>query len=619
MKIDSSGINGLADNSLPSNSLSSNSLSGNRFFENKSALESNPNTGSSNRLISGASQTDRVSLTQAASDAVGAELEESHVFHGKQHIIIMPPSEKADRMEAVLNRLGDEQQQALIDSNMLMEDDFLALAETLSDDELSAFSSVVEGLQTLPKLNHFAAIDLTGFTAAKALVNTLSTMDEGTRGRVLEQAATHASKIPPYHGDETYNADGSFLGVASSSMANDLHNFVNAVNKSDDVGLMLDKLDGFSEDQQSDLLQILGTSVEMGDRLMEALSDRDTNAQDAMLNLLSEVAQSARGYAPDIRPVSGSGNGGAILEHDNYGGQVVWDMVDDSIALMESYQFSDERVEEMATELAHMERSDQRAYLAITKTGLEHLLGEGGEQTIALDEHQGALATVEALRGNASVRDTVFKSRMGEETISDGTRFYGLKDEGESHRDQVATIELLVTDTWLNQGGSESDISVRSTQLANLLGEMGAEQRDDLVHELNRFGQGDIPLAQRSFSDLQDENQGLSNRIDSLIESDDIEALLATETLISGEQKEDFWTVTALAEDKVDPLISLLQQSDGAVRSQIVEALAQQSGLVDSGSKSREEAVEQVDDLIAFFEKGPSEQDVQSYVDKLLT
>ena len=613
MKLDSSGINGLVDNSLSSNKLSSNLLTG-----NQPALDSNIEKEHSNRLTSGVSQADRVSLTQAATDTVGAELEESQVFHGKQHIIIMPQSEKADRMEAVLNRLGDEQQRVLIDSNMLMEDDFLALAETLSDAELSAFSSVVEGLQTLPKLNHFAAIDLTGFTAAKALVDTLSTMDEGTGSRVLEQAATLASKIPPHQGDETYNADGSFLGVANSSMANDLHNFVNAVNKSDDAGLMLDKLEEFSEGQQSDLLQILGTSVEMGDRLMKTLADRDIDAQDAILNLLSEVAQSARGYAPDIRPVSGSGNGGAILEHDNYSGRVVWDMVDDSIALMESYAFSDEQLDEMATELTHMKRSDQRAYLEITKTGLEHLLGEGGEQTIALDEHQGALATVEALRGNASVRDAVFKSRMGEETISDGTRFYGLKDEGESHRDQAATIELLVTDAWLHQGSSASDISLRSTQLANALGGMGAEQRDGLVHELNRFGQGDVPLAQRSFSDLQDENQGLNNRIGSLIQSDDVEALLATETLMSGEQKENFWTATELADENVDPLVNLLQQSDGTVRSQIVEVLAQQSGLVDNGSKSRDEAVKQVDDLIVFFEQDPSEQDAQSYLEKLL-
>lgn len=609
MKFDSSGINGLVDNSLSSNKLSSNLLTG-----NKPALDSNIEKEHSNRLTSGVSQADRVSLTQAATDTVGAELEESQVFHGKQHIIIMPQSEKADRMEAVLNRLGDEQQRVLIDSNMLMEDDFLALAETLSDAELSAFSSVVEGLQTLPKLNHFAAIDLTGFTAAKALVDTLSTMDEGTRSRVLEQAATLASKIPPHQGDETYNADGSFLGVASSSMANDLHNFVNAVNKSDDAGLMLDKLEEFSEGQQSDLLQILGTSVEMGDRLMKTLADRDIDAQDAILNLLSEVAQSARGYAPDIRPVSGSGNGGAILEHDNYSGRVVWDMVDDSIALMESYAFSDEQLDEMATELTHMKRSDQRAYLEITKTGLEHLLGEGGEQTIALDEHQGALATVEALRGNASVRDTVFKSRMGEETISDGTRFYGLKDEGESHRDQAATIELLVTDAWLNQSSSESDISLRSTQLANALGEMGAEQRDGLVHEWNRFGQGDIPLAQRSFSDLQDENQGLNNRIGSLIQSDDVEALLATETLMSGEQKENFWTATELADENVDPLVNLLQQSDGTVRSQILEGLALESDLVISGDKQRDDAVRQVEALVSFLSEDPSEEEMLKYL-----
>lgn len=589
-------------------------------------------SGQGNSLKSLVNQIDKVDLTLAAADAAALELEESRVYHGKERIVIMPQSEKTDRMDAVIKRLDAEQQQTLIDSNMLVEDDFLALAETLSDEALRAFTHVIDGLQTLPKLNNFPTLDITGFTAAKGLVDTLSSMDESTRSRVLEQASLHADKVARYEGDETYLPNGQLFNQNSSSTANDLHNFVSAVNLSDDVNAMLDDMAQFSESQQSDLLHILGSNVEMGSRLMASLEGRESKAQDAMLNMLSEVAQSAQGYAPDLAPLGVSGNVSAILDHDNNSGRIVWQMVDDTVSLMEAYEFSDEQLEQMGGQLAHMSRSDQRAYISISTVGLEHLVGAEEGKQIDLAEHEAAFETIESLQNNASVRDEVFKARMGEEIISDGRRFYALKEEGESVRDQAAMIELLATDAWMNQDKSASEIRVSSTQLVNALGQLGAEERDELVTQLNGLNEGDIPLTQRSLSALQEDNQGLIDRIDTLTSTESVEVLLETEALISEEQEDDFWHVTALAEDNVDPLLELLQQSGADMREQIIAGLALEADRVSTVGQSSEvrataikssdqgdgAGTKSVEELISFFNaEETSERDKLNYLNRL--
>lgn len=609
--------------------VNANQLSSIKPDKGDTRAETNGRQG--NNLQSLVNQIDKVDLTLAAADAAALELEESRVYHGKERIVIMPQSEKTDRMDVVIKRLDAEQQQILIDSNMLAEDDFLALAETLSDEELRAFTHVIDGLQTLPKLNNFPTLDITGFTAAKGLVDTLASMDESTRSRVLEQASLHADKVAHYEGDETYLPNGQIFNQNSSSTANDLHNFVSAVNQSDDVNTMLDDMASFSESQQSDLLHILGSNVEMGSRLMASLEGRESKAQDAMLNMLSEVAQSAQGYVPDRAPLGASGNVSAILDHDNNSGRIVWQMVDDTVSLMETYEFSDEQLEQMGGQLAHMSRSDQRAYISISTVGLEHLVGAEEGKQIDLAEHEAAFETIESLQNNASVRDEVFKARMGEETISDGRRFYALKEEGESVRDQTAMIELIATDAWMNQEKSASEIRVSSTRLVNALGQLGAEQRDELVKQLNGLNEGDIPLTQRSLSALQEDNQGLIDRIDTLTSTESVEVLLETEALISDEQKDDFWQVTALAEDSVDPLLELLQQSGADMREQIIAGLVEadrvsavglfsevKATAIKSNDQGDGAGTKSVEELISFFNaEDTSERDKLNYLNRL--
>lgn len=207
---------------------------------------------------------------------------------------------------------------------------------------------------------------------------------------------------------------------------------------------------------------------------------------------------------------------------------------------------------------------------------------------------------------------------MGEETISDGRRFYALKQEGESVRDQAAMVELLATDAWMNQENSAADISVSSTKLANALGELGGEQRDQLVGQLNGLNVGDVPLSQRALSELQETNQGLVDRVDTLIEVDSVEALLETEALVNAEQEDDFWRVTALAEDQVDPLLELLQSSGADVREQIVAGLTVEASRVDNGELSAEDGEKSVEDLISFFtNEETTETEQQRYLDRL--
>lgn len=619
MKIDSAGISSLATNQLSSSKLSfEDKKMDDESIQGQSGRIKSSDGGVENRLNSVVNQINTIDLTQAATDAAAKDAEDSRVYHGNDRIIMMEKSEKTDRMDAVLNRLDTEQQQTLIDSNILAEDNFLALAEQLSDDELTELTNVVKGLQTLSKLNNFPSLDIAGFHAATGLVDTLTSLDEGTRSQVLEQANIHADKVAHYDGNEVYLPDGQLFNGNNSSTANDLHNFVSAVNQSEDVATMLDGMAAFSESQQSDLLDILGADVELGSRLMVSLEGRGTKAQDAILNMLSEVAQSAQGYVPEMAPLGATGNVSAVLDHDNNSGRVVWSMVEDTVSLMESYEFSDEQLQKMGEQLAHMSRNDQRAYLSITTVGLEHLVGVEDDKQIDLADHQAAFETIEALQSNASVRDEVFKARMGEETISDGRRFYALKQEGESVRDQAAMVELLATDAWMNQENSAADISVSSTKLANALGELGGEQRDQLVGQLNGLNVGDVPLSQRALSELQETNQGLIDRLDTLIEVDSVEMLLETEALVNAEQEDDFWRVTALAEDQVDPLLELLQSSGADVREQIVAGLAVEASRVDNGELSAEDGEKSVEDLISFFtNEETTETEQQRYLDRL--
>jgi len=505
-------------------------------------------------------------------------------------------------METILNRLNEKQQQVLIDSNILFEDDFLELAEHLSDEELVKLTNVVEGLETLPKRDNFFAQDLSGFSATKALIKSLSSMHENTRSQVLELANAHAAKVASHDATTIYQGDGSLVSIQGSISANDLHNFVNAVVKSDNINLMLEKLTEFDDKQQSDLLHVLGRNQDMGMRLIDELSGRDKAVQDSILGMLSTLTQSANGPTPPI--TSPYGTVSAILDYDNYGSEVVWGMIEDTISLMENYDFSDEQLQQMGEQLTNLERSDQRAYLSITKTGLAHLLGDEQAQPIKIAEHQAAFESINTLRNNSSVQDIVFKARMGEQSSGKDEPFFVIKEQSVAESSQREMIELLVTDAWLNQENdnpgfsTHSTHSTHSTPLAQALTQLGSEQRDELVNRINEFGQEEIPLARLSAEEQSINYQSFLNRTNSLSNSNDVEALLNVEAETPVRQLEAFWKATELAGDKVDKIVELLQNNKPVVREEIVQLLATLSEQLESGEQSRDDVEKDINSLI---------------------
>jgi len=564
----------------------------------------NSQTLQSTKLTSSATSTDKISLSEPALEFSVIE-PDTKVYQGREHVILMEESAKTDQMDAVLKRLNLDQQQVLIDSNFLADDDFLALAAELSDSQLKDLASVVEGMQTAPKLNNFPVIDLYGYVAAKSFITTLSAMDESSRGRVLEQASVHAAKVPSNNNPDTYQPHGLNVFSPGSAAANDLHNFVSAINKHQDVNTMLDKLAGFSDLQQSDLLHILGNSSDLGDKLMDQLVTRDTATQDSMLSMLSQLSQDVSAYTPDVKHIEGAY---AILGHDNNSGSVVWGMIEDSIDLMGNYQFSDDQLKDMSDSLLALDRGQQRAYLEITKTGLAHLLGTGDKQPVDLEKHTQELATIDDLRSSFTVLETVFKSRMGDKRLVDDAFHYELKGAGVGERDQKQLIEVLVTDAWLKQTEESStsrsqSYHYQSSQLAHSLNQLEPEQRDEVVEKLAHLSRGETPLAERDIKDLHDSHESFKTQAGAIANSDDVSALLEAEADTPPELQPAFWQATKLAGKEVDKLVELLQTSDRDSRMQVIQDLAKVSELVDKGETSAKEADKFFDDYLELNEQ----------------
>lgn len=601
MKIDSADLTALQNNQLSS-----------------TKVEPPPTTDSTqtNRLSSLVAQTDRVTLSAATQETQQQQQQETKVFQGKERILLMPPSEKANRMETVLSRLNEDQQQMLIDSNMVSEDDFLALAEQLDDTELSQLTNALGGLQTPPKINQFTPLGLTSRTAANNLVESLSSMDTQTRSRVLEQVDQHANKISGGDAD-TYQADGTLPIRQPSESANDLHNFVNTIRNTDDVNQTLDRLAGFSDSQQSDLLQILGSNIELGDRLIDSLSEREPKTQSSMLSFLSDLSKTVDPIYMGLDRRDDELRHGVPLNYDNQAGQVVWDMIDDSISLMEDYQFSDEQLQQMSDQLSHLGANDQRAYLSITTTGLEHLLGSEEGQPIDMEENEQVLSTIDALRNNDTVRDAVFESRVGESFMVDDQQVFELKKDGVGNRDQQQMIELLATDAFLNPQANPEAQSNRAAQLASTLADLGADQRDQQVDDLNALNTSSQPLAERDTEELGTSLQPLQDRTESLLNTANTEALLAAAEETPEEQQPQYWQTTNLAGESVDQLVNILNSNSPEIRAQVIDSLASVADQLNSGEQDEAQASQTVEELISYFSKDRSEDDKARFLEKI--
>ncbi|WP_315982099.1 hypothetical protein [Aliamphritea spongicola] len=289
---------------------------------------------------------------------------------------------------------------------------------------------------------------------------------------------------------------------------------------------------------------------------------------------------------------------------------VVKDMLDTTMSFISEYQFSDEQLSAMTDKLSYMESTHQRSYLEITKTGLETLVGDEAD-TLELEDNPEIIEALDQLRDNHSTREGIALSRMGDDT-GDPTSRYEVKDDYESKRDQKNMIRLMVTDAWLNK----DDIS-RSTALNTTFSELNAEQRDQLVQDINQLNTAEVPLA---LQESEEQNQQFSRfltRTNTLAETDNPAALLQAEAQQPGEQKETFWQVAEFAGDQVDALVGVLLTSSEAVGTQLLENLSSSADSVQAGETGALQARTELVETLSFFSEPRPEEEQLEYLQKI--
>jgi len=538
--------------------------------------------------------------------------EETRSVQGKHNIILLDDSEKSKLMVKVLDRLDKAAQTSLIDSDILDNDNFLHLAQQLSDEELQQFVSVAQGLQSAPQRNKMPNLNIS-IIQLKEFVETLSLLDSQTRTQVLQQAGEHAAKVTSTGGDPSYNEQG-LLPNSSSSSANDIHNFVDAVNNSSNVPEMLQGLQNFSASQQSNLLQLL-VSDKLGNQVMQQLQDKSEPIKDSALQYLAGLSKNIESFAPEYRLAVSGDDAAALLNHDNHSADTAFGMIEQSVELMENYNFSDDQLEDMFSALHGLQVSDQRAYLEITSSGLEQLVGLkpalGDKLEIA--ENDAVMQALEDVRGNSQARDLVFKSRMGQSQLDEeGRKFYDIKDQSTAKKDQGNTIDLLISEAFYSindaQLDAQSSYKKNTNSLASNMLELDADERDDLTAQLGNMVETKVPLEQLEAEVLQQNFSEFKQRTDSLVATPDIESLLATQQLVAGQldsqSSENFWKATAAAGDKIDRAVELINQSPDNIKQQLISYLAD-NYLPETKDQQQAQVKENIDALFDFFEKDP--------------
>lgn len=492
------------------------------------------------------------------------------VFEGHNKGLIMPESEKTDRMQAQLDRLATRDAKSLVDTGLLKSDPFLDFAESLSDEELQHFAQAAMALQTPPKTNGF---DFGGPAKDKieAFMQALSSMNGSQRSQVLEKAAELSQKVPVRESSSLYSASG--LLSQGSIAANDIHNFTRSVNQLGDqpeqLAEFMGAFDQFSEDQLSGLLSITADNATLGLRLMDSLQGFSKESQDASIAYLAEVIANKSPVELTVLQATDPDRwSGAILGYDNHSPSVVEGMLSNIVELAENYQFTDKQWTTMMDELSDLGVADQRAYIAITVGGLDTLLGGSAGKPENVNQDSQVMDTLERLRGNSVLRETVFKSAVGEERVSDGRSFFAYKEYSDSVQDQQAMVGFLVSNAWLNQQDES-----HSLVLASKLGGLSAEQRDLHVAKSNDQIEDAGALANESNLRLQEDYQAFLEHSEVLRYSNDIPALTEAEESLDEGLVDKFWASGSIMGHATDEFVEVVAQASRPQQVMMLEYL----------------------------------------------
>ena len=535
-------------------------------------------------------------------------------IQGNNTILILDDSEKSQRMFNVYNRLSSEQQQNIIDTNLISNDDFLQLAEQLDDDQLADFMDIAQSLQKAPALNGITGTFISSQTL-DAFTAQLLELKPSDLETVLEQGKIHAAKVPPTEAGATYNRQ-ALQSSNHFTAANDIRNFVLAINNSADVPKMMEDLQAFDSAQQSDLLAVMADGT-FTNRILEHLHDIPEALQGDALSYFANTLQKIDSFSPimtdDLEGVS------AVLDIDNNARQTRYEMLDSALNLIENYDFNEEQLEDVFSDLLSLDITHQRAYLKITETGLELLTGASQSvDKIDLSNKQSVLQAVEEVRDSHLARDLVSKARMGESrTSEEGTTFYEIKASSTAEQDQQSSVELLVANAYekMNVASSTgSQYQNTTTNLAANLLQLDATDRDQLSREVSAELTAKPPLDQIDQQQLTEQLGGASELISALAATEDIESLLLasqqSEQQLEPQDGDTFWRAADAAAENIDKFAELVLKSDTQVQQQIMSMLSDNHSALAVNDKA---AAEKINALFSVFETTADAQTIERF------
>ncbi|WP_067098363.1 hypothetical protein [Marinomonas atlantica] len=344
----------------------------------------------------------------------------------------------AERLDGPIHDANDDHffyqdsMRDFLQAGLLTDPDFLDLSESLSDEELGELAMTVSAMRLPASANYTIPNEADRSYQGKVaeFMDVLENSSLEDRAAILSRSAEYASKVDTeavanfrknvY--SQTPN-DIKFTPYPREISANPLHNYITAVLATDDPAALTEQLGQLPPDAEAGLLSVYGLDPSLGDRLSQLAGPDGQNLPDSLLSALGSMADKVKvsNFASDVDKQLGvAWHGDEALLKDNeqsQGRDFALDSVSSMIDMLETYNFSDEQLNTMGTELTSLSNPEKRAYIDITTLGLEDMLQSKVTESFDKKNLDEAIEVVSELRSNPKTLSLVNSTRYHDVTL----------------------------------------------------------------------------------------------------------------------------------------------------------------------------------------------------------
>ncbi|WP_067220787.1 hypothetical protein [Marinomonas gallaica] len=319
-----------------------------------------------------------------------------------------------------------------LQAGLLTDPDFLDLSASLSDEELGELAMTVSAMRLPASANYTIPNEADRSYQEKVaeFMDVLENSSPEDRAAILSQSAEYASQVDTeavanfrkniY--SQTPN-DVKFSPYPRETSANPLHNYITAVLATDDPAALTEQLGQLPPDAETGLLSVYGLDPSLGDRLSQLAGPDGQNLPNSLLSALGSMADAVK-LSPFTSHADGKFGfawyGEEALLKDNeqsQGRDFALDSVSSMIDMIETFDFSDEQLNTMGSELNGLSNTEKRAYIEITTLGLEDMLHSKVADSFNKKNLDEAIEVVSELRTNQKVLSLVNGARYHDVTL----------------------------------------------------------------------------------------------------------------------------------------------------------------------------------------------------------